>query len=276
MSGIEAFRYDDKRVLVVGGATGMGAAAAQTAAALGAEVVVMDYAPVEFPVAEAIKVDLRDRAALDDALGQVQGPLHAVFSAAGVADGTPGIMKINFIAHRHIIDQLVDDGRLGRGSAVCMISSVAGLGWDNQIPTLVEFLDTPDYEAADAWVQAHPGTDSYGFSKQAMNCYVARESYPMCVKGIRINAICPGPTDTPLARANADQWLGYAQDYRDATGTPHLVPEQMANAMVFLNSPAASGISGTNLIIDNGHFMSSLTGSWEAGGPIIAMLRGTA
>jgi NAD(P)-dependent dehydrogenase (short-subunit alcohol dehydrogenase family) len=274
MSGVEAFRYDGKRVLVVGGATGMGAAAAKTLGQLGAEVVVMDYAPVDFPVAEAIKVDLRDRAAIDDALAQVQGPINAVFSAAGVADGTPGIMKINFIAHRHIIEKLLADGALPPGSAVCMISSVAGLGWEGQIPTLVEFLSTPDFESADAWVQAHEGTDNYSFSKQAMNCYVARQSYPFLSKGVRINAICPGPTDTPLARANADTWLGFAQDYRDATGTAHLTPDQMGDTMVFLNSAAASGISGVNLLVDQGHVMSSLTDSWEAGAPLVKMLLG--
>jgi NAD(P)-dependent dehydrogenase (short-subunit alcohol dehydrogenase family) len=274
LSTIDAYRYDGKRVLVVGGATGMGAAAAQTAGALGAEVVVMDYAPVDFQVAESIKVDLRDRAAVDDALGQVGGPVNAVFSAAGVADGTPGIMKINFIAHRHIIESLVDDGRLGRGGAACMISSVAGLGWEGQLPTLLEFLETPDYESADAWIQAHDGTDSYSFSKQVMNCYVARQAYPFLAKGVRINAICPGPTDTPLARANADLWLTFAQDYRDATGTVHLTPDQMGDTMVFLNSDAASGISGVNLLVDSGHVMSSLTGAYEPGQPMVKMLMG--
>ena len=62
MSAIEQFRYDDKRVLVVGGATGMGAAAAKIADELGAEVVVMDIAPVEYPVHQAVAVDLRDKA----------------------------------------------------------------------------------------------------------------------------------------------------------------------------------------------------------------------
>src|ERR1700722_14241584 len=78
MSGIEAFRYDRKRALVVGGATGMGAAAARTVAALGGEVVVMDYAKVDFPVAQFIEVDLRDRSAIDAALGELQGPIHAL------------------------------------------------------------------------------------------------------------------------------------------------------------------------------------------------------
>ncbi len=270
MSGFEDFRYDGKRVLVVGGATGMGAAAAQTAAALGAEVAVMDIAPIGYPVAQAIQVDLRDRAGLDTALEQVDGPVQAVFCAAGIADG-PGVMKVNFIAHRHLLERMIDDGRLGAGSAACLISSVAGLGWLGQLDTLVEFLDTPDYESADAWVSAHDGSNTYTFSKQVMNAYVARQSYPLASKGIRINAICPGPTDTPLARANG--WLdAFGKDFRDATGTPVLVPEQMGNVMLFLNSDAASGISGATLLVDSGHIESSIAGTWEAGGPVVQFL----
>ena len=266
MSTIAAFRYDGRRALVVGGATGMGAAAARTVESLGGEAIVFDQHSVDYPVSQAVRVDIRDRAALDEALaGLSSAPVQAVFAAAGVADGTPGIMRANFIAHRHIIEQLVGRGSIPRGGAICMISSVAGLGWESQMPTLIDFLSTPDYEAADSWIQAHEGTDNYSFSKQAMNCYVARQSYPLLKSGIRINAICPGPTDTPLARANAEMWLGFAQDYRDATGTPYLTPDQMGDTMVFLNSDAASGISGVNLLVDNGHSMSSLTGSWEPG-----------
>lgn len=276
MAGAEAlFRYDGKRVLVVGGATGMGAAAARLTGELGAEVIVMDHAPVDFEVAKAIKVDLRDRAGIDAALGEMDGRVDALFSAAGIAGG-PGVMKINFIAHRHIIDRLLAADALPRGAAICMISSVAGLGWESAMPTLIEFLATPDFESAAAWVDAHEGTDNYGFGKQAMNCYVARQAYPFLAKGIRINAICPGPTDTPLARANADTWLTFAQDFRDATGAPQLTAEQMGQAMVFLNSGAASGISGVNLLVDQGHVMSSLTESWAAGAPMIKMLMGRA
>ena len=52
----DAFRYDGKRVLVVGGATGMGAAAAELVQDAGAEVVVMDFAEVKLPGAKAIHV----------------------------------------------------------------------------------------------------------------------------------------------------------------------------------------------------------------------------
>jgi NAD(P)-dependent dehydrogenase (short-subunit alcohol dehydrogenase family) len=269
-----AFRYDGKRVLVVGGATGMGAAAAQTVESLGGEAIVFDQHPVGYPVRQAVQVDIRDLPALDEALAGLATPIHAVFAAAGVADGTPGIMRANFIAHRHIIEQLVGRGVVSRGGAICMISSVAGLGWESEMATLIDFLSTPDYASADSWVQAHGGTDNYSFSKQAMNCYVARQAYPLLKKGIRINAICPGPTDTPLARSNAELWLGFAQDYRDETGTPYLTPGQMGDTMVFLNSNAASGISGVNLLVDAGHVMSSLTGAWQPGQPIIKFLLG--
>ena len=48
----------------------------------------------------------------------------------------------------------------------------------------------------------------------------------------------------------------------------------MANAMVFLNSDAASGINGVNLLVDSGHVMSSTTGSFAPGKPIIDLLMG--
>ncbi len=129
MAIFDAFRYDGKRVLVVGGATGMGAAAAEVVQDAGAEVVVMDFAEVTLPGAMSIHVDLADRPSLDAAIGGCGGPVDVLMSCAGVADGTPGIERINFIGHRHLIDCLVDGSMMPRGSAIGFISSAAGLGW---------------------------------------------------------------------------------------------------------------------------------------------------
>src|SRR3954470_22089989 len=89
----------------------------------------MAFAPVTLAGAKAINLDLRDKASIDAAIDECGGPIHALFACAGVADGTPGIEKINFIGHRHLIDRAVDNGYLGRGGAIAMISSTAGLGW---------------------------------------------------------------------------------------------------------------------------------------------------
>src|SRR5438874_2702756 len=130
MSLFNAFRYDGKRVLVVGGATGMGAGVAELVQDAGAEVVVMDFAEITLAGAKAIHVNLGDKASIDAAVADVGGPVHAVFSCAGVADGTPNLEKINFIGHRYLINLLESRGTLGRGAAIGFISSAAGLGWE--------------------------------------------------------------------------------------------------------------------------------------------------
>jgi NAD(P)-dependent dehydrogenase (short-subunit alcohol dehydrogenase family) len=100
------------------------------------------------------------------------------------------------------------------------------------------------------------------FSKQAMNFYTAQQAFPLLKRGIRINAIEPGPTDTPLARANADVWLRFGKNYREDAGVATLTPEQMASTLVFLCSPAASGVSGISLLVDYGLVNSGIAGSF--------------
>src|SRR6266705_267390 len=107
MSPFDAFRYDGKRVLVVGGASGMGAAAAELAVDAGAEVVVMDFADVKLAGVKAIHLNLADATSIDIAVDECGGPVHALLACAGVADGTPGIEKINFIGHRRLIDRML-------------------------------------------------------------------------------------------------------------------------------------------------------------------------
>mgnify|MGYP001814247845 FL=1 len=264
--------YSGKRVVVIGGATGMGAASARTAADLGASTIVLDVADIGDPCDQSIRVDLGDRSSVDAALDAIEGPVDAVFACAGVADGTPNLMLINFTAQRHMVETMVEQGTLGRGGSIAFISSVAGLGFMEELETVQDFLASPDWDAAAAWIAAHEGTDNYGFSKQAINAYVAAQAYPLMAKGVRINAILPGPTDTPLAQANADLWLTFGADYREATGAPTLVPQQMANTMLFLCSDAASGISGVTLLVDQGHVNASLVDSFDA--PIVKMIAG--
>jgi NAD(P)-dependent dehydrogenase (short-subunit alcohol dehydrogenase family) len=261
MTMFDAFRYDAKRVLVVGGATGMGAAAAELAQDAGAEVVVMDHAEVTLPGAKAIHVNLAERASIDAAVDECGGPVDAVFSCAGVADGTPGIERINFIGHRHLIDRMLAGDMLGRGSAIGFISSAAGLGWEANLELLQELLATPDFDSAVAWVEEH-GKADYMSMKQAVCAYVASQAFPLLKRGIRINAICPGPTETPLALANKDLWLGFGADYRGEVGTQPSTPLEQAYPLLFLCSDAAVAITGITLITDAGYMSSGITGSY--------------
>src|ERR1700754_976041 len=126
MSLFDPFGYRGKRALVVGGATGMGAA-----------------------VAEVVR----------DAGAEGGGRVDALFSCAGVADGTPGIEKINFIGHRYMIDRMLAAGMFPAGSSIGFIFSAAGMGWEAQLPLLQEFLDIHDFDDAVAWVQKRGKAD---------------------------------------------------------------------------------------------------------------------
>ena len=270
----ESFRFDGKRAVVVGGATGMGAAAAVLIRDLGAEVVVLDYAPIALDGVTSIPLDLRDRASIEAAVDAVGGPIHALLSCAGVADGTAGIEKINFIGHRHFIERAIAADFIPRGSAIGMISSAAGLAWETHLDELGEYLDTDGFDAAVAWIESHEFKASYTWSKEAICAYVAREAMPMLKRGIRINAILPGPTDTPLARANADLWLTFGADYREEVGIEASTPEEQASALVFLCSEAASALNGVTIITDSGYMSSGVTGSFPAATPVADFLYG--
>jgi NAD(P)-dependent dehydrogenase (short-subunit alcohol dehydrogenase family) len=274
MSTFDAFRYDGKRALVVGGATGMGGAVGQLVQDAGAETVVMDRAEITTPGVKAIQLDLSDRGSIDAALDACGGTVDALFSCAGVADGTPGIERINFIGHRYMIQRMLEREMLPRGSAIGMISSAAGLGWESSLTVWInEFLDITDWDDAVTYALANGKADYFNM-KQAMCAYVAREAYPMFKRGIRINAICPGPTDTPLAQANKEMWLGFGADYRAEVGSEPSTPLEQAYPLVFLNSDAAIAVNGHILISDQGYMSAGLTEAYPPATDVAKFLCG--
>lgn len=274
MGLFDAFRYDGKRVVVVGGATGMGAAGVDLVLDAGAaEVVVMDFAAVDRDDVTAIPVNLAERESIDAAIDACGGPVHALFLCAGVADGTPGIERINYVGHRHLLERMLAEGMLPRGSAVCFISSSAGLGWEPNFMEIAQLLDLEDFDAAAAWMRDRNKAD-YMSTKQAVCAFVARDAMRFLQHGVRINALCPGPTDTPLARANADVWLASGADYRSEAGVEASTPLEQAYPLAFLCSDAASAIAGITLVSDAAWFSAGMTGAFPAATGIAAFLQG--
>ena len=258
---VNRFGYEGKRAVVVGGASGIGAATVDVLVDLGATVVVMDVAPVLREGVDVVQVDLTERKSVERAVDACGGPIDALLSCAGVADGAM-LPKINFIGQRHLIERAVDGGLMPRGSAIAMVSSAGGRGWEDHLDPLLEYVWTPTFEAAADWIAAHPDFAGYAGSKQAVCVYVGSRAYPFGTQGVRINAVMPGPTDTPLARANADVWLTYATDYRSDLGIGPSTAEDQAWILAFLCSDAAGRINGASVMSDAGHAMSRFARSF--------------
>src|SRR6185503_13319325 len=153
---------------------------------------------------------------------------------------------------------------LRRGSAICFVSSLGGVGWESSMGRLTELLDLSDFDTAARWF-VDRGWANYTMTKQAIGAYVARQAFPFLKRGIRINAISPGATDTPLAQANKETWLGFGTDYREAVGMKPFTPIEQAYPLVFLCSDAAAAITGTIVNTDAGWLSSAITKSFPSG-----------
>jgi NAD(P)-dependent dehydrogenase (short-subunit alcohol dehydrogenase family) len=120
---------------------------------------------------------------------------------------------------------------------------------------------------ADEWCDAHPehvATRAYRFSKECVIVWSKVRSIELATRRIRINTIGPGVTDTPILR-QASTRLG--SDHLAAFPQPLgriAAPEEQARALIFLNSRAASFVTGTNLWVDGGYAAGVVTGQLES------------
>ena len=272
MGLFDAYSYKGKNAVVVGGATGMGAAIVDVLLDAGANVTMMDRVESTKAGVTFQPVDLSDRASIEAATKAVDGPVHALFSCAGVDQDNPVVDKVNFLGHRLFIELLLEGDKLPRGSAIGMISSAAGFGWEQNLTLLEEYLAITDFDEASAWAHAH-GKADYLWSKLSINAYIAREAFGLMQQGIRINGILPGPTNTPLARANAETWLSFGADYREALSAEASTPLDQAYPLAFLCSDAAAVITGVTLVTDIGYFSSGVAGSFPTASEAVGFLR---
>jgi NAD(P)-dependent dehydrogenase (short-subunit alcohol dehydrogenase family) len=258
--------YEGRSVVVTGAASGMGAATAQILVDVGAEVTGIDFKPVSVPVKTALEADLRDRASIERAAEAIAAPVQAVFSCAGLP-GAPfpdvDTMLVNFVGARHLIELLVP--KMPEGSAVVCIASAGGLGWQNNLENIRGLVEAEGFDAGKAWVESHPeviGTGGivYAISKQVIQAWVAWRAVDFIAKGIRLNCINPGPTQTPMMPQFHDS---YSKKVIEAAIGPigrYSTPEEQAWPLVLLNSPRMSYVTGETLFTDGGFFGAVQTG----------------
>ena len=260
------FSYEGKRVVVSGGGgAGMGAAAVEGLAELGAEIHVLDLKDPPVKVASHQIVDLRDPDAVTAAVENIGGTIDALFNAAGLP-GPPfpdvDTMLVNFAAPRHLTSCVVP--YMTNGGAICSISSTAGSGYMLNLEKWMPLVDTPDFASAKAWCGEHPDDilGAYSQSKEALIIWTMKAAMDLNAQGIRLNCISPGPTDTPMMPAFEDLAGGDGKIidlFAQGLGR-RSTPAEQGWPMIFLNSDAASYISGENLNTDGGTVSAITTG----------------
>lgn len=245
--------YQGRKVVVTGAASGMGEAAADLLARLGAEVHALDVKPVKVGVAQAIGADLAKKDSIDAAVGQLPQRVDALFSCAGLP-GPPfsnlDTMLVNFVGLRHLTESLLP--RIPEEGAVAHITSVAGMGWRKNLDAVRALVETPDFDAGRAWCEAHPDqANGYLFSKQCIIYYTKKRAGELVSRRIRMNCLSPAPTATPMLPTFHQQaGKQMIDDHFRAPIGRDATSEEMAEPLVFLNSRMARFVSGQNLFVD--------------------------
>jgi NAD(P)-dependent dehydrogenase (short-subunit alcohol dehydrogenase family) len=243
-------RFNDKVVLVTGGNSGIGLAAAKAFAAEGARVIITgrDAASLETARAElgshAIAL-INDAASLAGArelaaeLSSRHIKLNAVFLNAGVA---------KFAGVSDVTEALWDD---------TFNVNVKGVYF--QIQSLIPLLDKGASLVINGSINAHIGmvnSSVYAASKAAVISLAKTLSAELLPRGARVNVVSPGPVVTPLhAKLGLDAATLEATAASIQAAIPlgrFGTPEEVASTVLHLSSPESAFIVGTEIIIDGG------------------------
>ena len=260
---------------MTGGSRGVGAVLLDLLADLDvAHVTVLDVEPPSGPHDAFVSTDLADEQSVRAAIGTIgESPVHALFNNAGVADTRPPqtVLSVNYLALRTLSDGLLD--RMPEGSAIVNTASTAGHTWRKRAKEINELLDL---DPSNGWTEPRHWLDRhvaeldegpYNFSKAVVELHTLRSSRSTMQRGVRTNAACPGPIDTPLLadfRATAgDRILDW--NIREMAGRP-VSPREVASVLAFLGGPAASYVNGVTVEIDGGFFAALATGQVDYSG----------
>jgi NAD(P)-dependent dehydrogenase (short-subunit alcohol dehydrogenase family) len=234
-------RLEQRKILITGGASGIGRATALLFRREGAKVVVLDR-PASATAENFVPVDVADPASVlqavrtaEAALGGLDGVVNAagIFSPAGLTDTTAELfsrtLAVNLMG-TFLVIQAAAPMLLASGAAT-IVNIGSGVGI------------TPTGPGSTAYVASKGGVI-------AMSKALAMELAPL----VRVNVVCPGMVDTPMTQGflrNAAGDVEPALANRYALRRP-ASPEEIAAAILFLTSAESSFVTGVTLPVDGG------------------------
>jgi len=242
-------RFEDKIVLVTGGTSGIGLAAAQHFKQEGAQVIISGQDDGRLTAATqslggvlGIRANVSIVSDIEAMYAQIQaryGRLDVLFANAGVTRIAPLLS----------VDEAHLDGQMGinfKGAFFTIQKAVPLMSAGGSIVVNTTCLDE----------MGMPGMSVYSASKAALRSIVRTLAAELVQQGIRINAVSPGAIDTPIYGK-----LGLTQDGLQAMASGIAAqipmqrfgkPEEVAKAVAFLASDDASYVLGAELVVDGG------------------------
>jgi NAD(P)-dependent dehydrogenase (short-subunit alcohol dehydrogenase family) len=250
MSGLSRFH-----ALVTGGGRGIGRAIASALVKAGATVTIMgrNLAVLNEVIAagdahHALSVDVSDQAAMQAAIAEVakRQPIDILVANAGAAESAPFLksdaalfqrmMDVNFMGVVHAVHAVLPDMVARKHGRIIAVASTAGL---------------KGYGYVSAYVAA----------KHAVVGLVRSLALEVATKGVTVNAVCPGFTETDLLEGSIDNIMsktGRTREQAIAELAKHnpqgrlVKPEEVADAVLWLCGAGAGSITGQSIAVAGG------------------------
>jgi NAD(P)-dependent dehydrogenase (short-subunit alcohol dehydrogenase family) len=245
-----------KTIVITGISSGVGARIGELAQMLGADIIGVDVNEPKRPLDAFIKADIGSAQGVAEIVRTLPQRFDALCNVAGVSGmiGAAKTLAINFYGVRELTEALAP--RLREGGAAVNVASIAGYGWRANIERAKAFVNAPGFPNLAELLAAHkvPDGEAYPLSKELLLLWTMLAAHQPLFKdrGVRVNAVSPGPVATPILK-----------EFRQIFGDPRVDDDiarvgrtgsasDVAPAVLFLCSDAARWINGANLPVDGG------------------------
>lgn len=243
-----------KTIVVTGSASGIGLETARVCTDMGATVLGVDVTKRFDHVEEFYRADLSDSRTIDALVDVLPGGIDGIANIAGLPPTAPAekVLAVNLFGLKRFTTGMID--KLNDGASIVNLASLAGFGWPQAVEA-IRASEAVHMDDGPAFVRDHnitnAGGRSYFFSKEALIAWTLQNRWTWRDRGIRMNAVSPGPVDTPIlgdfletlgARAEEDARV------MDRPGTP----ADLAPLIAFLLSDMTTWVRGTNIPADGG------------------------
>jgi NAD(P)-dependent dehydrogenase (short-subunit alcohol dehydrogenase family) len=249
---------EGKTIIVTGAASGIGAATAALVAAQGAKVISVDINRPAQPVGDFIQADLSDKTSIDQLVAALPTGAHGLANIAGLPPtrAAEAVVAVNLVGLKYLTTTLVP--KLADGASIVNLASLAGLGWPDAKASIDASANLGFADVA-AFCKTHEivGGRSYFFTKEALIVWTMQNRWTWRARGIRMNAVSPGPVETPILKDFLETLGARAEEDMRTMDRPGR-PGDIAPVVAFLLSDGSAWIRGANIPVDGGMYSNVL------------------
>lgn len=239
---------------MTGGATGIGAALKEQLREQGDGVIVVDIKDAD--IIADLSTPQGRQAAIDGIREKAADGLDGFIPCAGLGPHVPDPTLVARVNYFGVIATVEGVGELvaKKNGSICFVSSNSAPMIKADDPFVQLCLEGDEAKACE-YVSQKDGQTAYAGSKRGLTIWMRKNVKEYASRGVRMNAVAPGITRTPLTDAGMEHEVygGAMKEFEKLTpvgGSAH--PGQIANAMRFLLSDEASFVCGEVLFADGG------------------------